>query len=68
MTRVLGYLIAIYVMVIIYRRWIRPELIQWLEKHQKNPPVRDQKPEQDPYRNDIPKEDIVDVDYHEEDK
>ncbi len=66
MTRILGYIIAIYIMVIIYRRWIRPELIKWLEKHQKNPPIHDKKPENDPYRNDIPKEDIVDVDYKEE--
>lgn len=67
MTRFLGYMIAIYVMVIVYRRWIRPELIRWLEKHQKNPPIQNQKPEQNSYRDDIPKEDIVDVDYQEED-
>ncbi len=66
MNRILGYIIAIYIMVIIYKRWIRPELVKWLEKHQKNPPIHDQKPERDPYRNDIPKEDIVDVDYKEE--
>ncbi|MCD6233462.1 MAG: hypothetical protein DRP86_02560 [Candidatus Neomarinimicrobiota bacterium] len=68
MTRLLGYIIAIYVMVIVYRRWIRPDLIRWLEKHQKNPSIRCRKSEQDPYRNDIPKEDIVDVDYKEEEK
>jgi len=65
MNRIIGYIIAIYILTIVYRKWIKPELIKWLEKHQKNPVINDKDSEKDPYEKDIPKDDIVDVDYKE---
>jgi len=65
MNRIIGYIITIYVLTIVYRKWIKPELIKWLEKHQKNPIINENKAEKDPYKKDIPKDDIVDVDFKE---
>jgi hypothetical protein len=64
MNRVIGYIIAIYILTVLYRKWIKPELLKWLEKHQKNPIIND-KTQKDPHENTIPGDDIVDVDYKE---
>ncbi|MDD3806747.1 MAG: hypothetical protein PHE86_01750 [Candidatus Marinimicrobia bacterium] len=66
MIKYLIYILVIYLVVTIYRRIIRPEIIKWLEKKNQKPRIHNNTPEDGNSQKEIPKEDIIDVDFKEE--